>query len=92
MKNGRRDFLKALGVLGVTSSQLMKLQNTLAASSGSVLVGCYVVTGAPPVLALVLAELAVARRPSRDRQGGNTMSGSVLGGQEIHRLFNVLSR
>ena len=91
MKNGRRDFLKALGVLGVTSSQLMKLQNTLAASSGSVLVGCYV-TGTPPVLALVLAELAVARRPSRDRQGGNTMSGSVLGGQEIHRLFNVLSR
>jgi len=33
MKNSRRDFLKTLGVLGVTSSELMKLQNTLAASS-----------------------------------------------------------
>ncbi len=81
MKNTRRDFLKALGVLGVTSSQLMKLQNTLAASFGSGLAGCYV-TGTPPVLA----------RPSRDRQGGNPMSGSVLGGQEFHRLLNVLSR
>jgi len=28
MKNGRRDFLKTFGVLGVTSSQLMKPQNT----------------------------------------------------------------
>ena len=71
MKNTRRDFLKALGVLGVTSSELMKLQNTLAASFGSGLAGCYV-TGTP--------------------QGGNPMSGSVFGGQEIHRLFNVLSR
>jgi L-alanine-DL-glutamate epimerase-like enolase superfamily enzyme len=33
MKNNRRDFLKALGVLGVTSSELMKLQNTLAAGA-----------------------------------------------------------
>jgi len=30
MKNGRRDFLKTLGVLGITSSELMELQNTLA--------------------------------------------------------------
>ena len=91
MKNGRRDFLKALGVLGVTSSQLMKLQNTLAASFGSGLAGCNV-TGTPPVLAPCSGRLRPDERPSRDRQGGNPMSGSVFGGQEIHRLFNILSR
>jgi len=33
MKNGRRDFLKALGALVATSSQLVKLQNTFAAGA-----------------------------------------------------------
>ena len=33
MKNNRRDFLKSLGLLGAASSQLMKLQNILAAGA-----------------------------------------------------------